>query len=194
MGGVTVTFLPGGYLAPLLYVSGGQINAVVPYQVAGIGSLSVEVKFLGQSSNAFPLTLASTAPGIFTYPGSEQAAVYQYAPNGIGSYNNSSTPATAGWTIVLYVTGEGGLAPPATTGSVTASTPPYPVPAAGAPTVLFNNNTPATISFYGEAPGFISGLMQLNVVVPAGAGTGAVPVTVTIGGNSTQAGVTVQLQ
>jgi uncharacterized protein (TIGR03437 family) len=36
--------------------------------------------------------------------------------------------------------------------------------------------------------------MQINVVVPSGAGTGAVPVTVTIGGNSTQAGVTVQLQ
>ena len=199
MGGVTVTFLPGGYLAPLLYVGAGQINTVVPYEVgvAKISNLSVEVKFLGQSSNAFPLTLASTAPGIFTYPSSQQAAVYQYDPKGNGSYNNASTPATAGWTIVLYVTGEGGLIPPATTGSVTvaASTPPYtPTPAAGAPTVLFNNNTPATLSFYGEAPTFVSGLMQLNVVVPAGAGTGAVPVTVTIGGNSTQAGVTVYLQ
>jgi uncharacterized protein (TIGR03437 family) len=197
LGGVTVTFLPGGYLAPLLYVGAGQINAVVPYQVAGIGSLSVEVKFLGQSSNAFPLTLASTAPGIFTYAGSQQAAAYQYSPQGIGSYNASSTPATAGWILVLYVTGEGVVVPPATTGSVTVASgnpPSTPTPAAGAPTVLFNNKTPATLAFYGEAPGFVSGLMQLNVVVPPGAGTGAVPVTVTIGGNSTQAGVTVFLQ
>jgi uncharacterized protein (TIGR03437 family) len=36
--------------------------------------------------------------------------------------------------------------------------------------------------------------MQLNVVVPPGAGTGAVPITVTIGSNSSQAGVTVALQ
>jgi uncharacterized protein (TIGR03437 family) len=197
MGGVTVTFLPGGYLAPLLYVSAGQINAVVPYEVAKIGNLSVEVKFLGQTSNAFPLTLASTAPGIYTYPSSQQAAAYQYAPNGTGSYNASSTPATAGWTLLLYVTGEGVVVPPATDGAVTvaASAPPYtPQPAAGQPTVLFNNKTPATVSFYGEAPGFVSGLMQMNVVVPPNAGTGEVPVTVTIGGNSTQAGVIVYLQ
>ena len=156
-----------------------------------------EVKFLGQSSNAFPLTLAKTAPGIFTYPSSEQAAVIQYDTKGNFSYNASSTPATAGWTIVRYVTGEGVVVPPATDGAVTVATgnpPSTPTPAAGAPTVLFNNKTPATLSFYGEAPGFVSGLMQLNVVVPPGAGTGAVPVTVTIGGNSTQAGVTVYLQ
>jgi len=198
MGGVTVTFLPGGYLAPLLYVSAGQINAVVPYQVAGIGNLSVEVKFLGQSSNAFPVTLATTAPGIFTAAGGTgEAAINQYDPKGNESSNAASTPATAGWTIVLYLTGEGAVIPAAATGSVTvaASAPPYtPQPAAGQPTVLFNNSTPATISFYGEAPGFVSGLMQMNVVVPSGAGTGAVPVTVTIGGNSTQAGVTVYLQ
>ena len=92
------------------------------------------------------------------------------------------------------MTGEGAVIPAAATGAVTASTPPYPTPAAGAPTVLFNNKTPATLSFYGEAPGFVSGLMQLNVLVPPGAGTGPVPVTVTIGGNSTQASVTVVLQ
>jgi len=197
MGGVTVTFHPGGFVAPLLYVSSSQINAVVPYQMAGISSFSVEVTFLGQTSNAFPLTLASTAPGIFTYAGAEQAAAIQYDPKGNFSYNASSTPATAGWTIVLYVTGEGVVVPSANTGAVTvaASTPPYTaVPAAGAPTVLFNNNTPATVSFYGEAPGLVSGVMQLNVVVPPGAGTGAVPITVTIGSNSSQAGVTVALQ
>ena len=194
MGGVTVTFHPGGFLAPLLYVSSSQINAVVPYQMAGISSFSVEVTFLGQTSNAFQLTLASTAPGIFTYAGAEQAAAIQYDPKGNFSYNASSTPATAGWTIVLYVTGEGVVVPSANTGGVTASTPPYATPAAGAPTVLFNNKTPATVSFYGEAPGLVSGVMQLNVIVPPGAGTGAVPITVTIGSNSSQAGVTVALQ
>jgi uncharacterized protein (TIGR03437 family) len=199
MGGVTVVFSPGGYLAPLLYVSAGQINAVVPYEVgvAKISSFSVEVKFLGQSSNAFSLTLASTAPGIFTYPSSQQAAVYQYDPKGNESPNASSTPATAGWTLVLYLTGEGAVVPAAATGSVTVATgtpPSTPKPAAGAPNVLFNNTTPATLSFYGEAPGYVSGLMQLNVVVPPNAGTGAVPITVTIGGNSSQAGVIVYLQ
>lgn len=197
MGGVQVFFLPGNFAAPLLYVSGSQINAVVPYQVAGIGNLSVEVKYLGQTSNAFPLTVATTSPGLFSAVGSTQAAAYQYDTQGNGSYNSAATPAKAGWTLVLYVTGEGVVVPAATSGGVTqfnsSANPPVPVPAAGAPTVRIGPQ-PATVSFYGEAPGFVSGLMQLNVVVPAGAGTGAVPVVVTVGGNSTQAGTTVALQ
>jgi uncharacterized protein (TIGR03437 family) len=196
MGGVQVFFLPGNYPAPLLYVGSGQINAVVPYQMAGIASFSVEVQYLQQKSNAFSLTLATTAPGIFTAAGSEQAAAYQYDTQGNFSYNTAATPAKAGWTIVFYVTGEGVVVPAANTGAVTvaASAPPYtPVPAAGAPSVRIGTQ-PATVSFYGEAPNFVSGLMQLNVVVPSGAGTGAVPIVVTVGNNSSQAGVTVALQ
>ena len=38
------------------------------------------------------------------------------------------------------------------------------------------------------------GLLQLNVTIPAGSTTGtAVPVTVTIGGNATQANVTLAI-
>jgi len=51
---------------------------------------------------------------------------------------------------------------------------------------------PTNVNFYaGPIPGSILGLLQINAVVPVGASTGvAVPVVVTIGGNSTQAGVT----
>jgi len=94
---------------------------------------------------------------------------------------------------VLYVTGEGVVIPAAATGSVTASSTQTPVPAAGKPNVIIGTQ-PATLSFYGEAPTFVSGLMQLNVIVPPGAGTGAVPISITIGGHSTQSGATVYLQ
>lgn len=195
MGGVTVTFLPSGFQAPLLYVSATQINAVVPYEVANTGGLSVEIKYSGQTSNAFPLGLAAMAPGLFaTNGGTGLAAAYQLDTQGNFSYN-AVTPAKVGWTIVLYMTGEGVVTPAAATGAVTvakSTTPPVPVPAK-APTVLIGNQ-PATVSFYGEAPGLVSGVLQLNVVVPPGAGTGLQPIVITLGNQSTQTGVTVSLQ
>src|ERR1035441_5079726 len=66
MGGVQVIFQPGGFAAPLTYVSSAQVNCLVPYEILGGGSVQVEVKYLGQKSNAVALQYASTEPGIFT--------------------------------------------------------------------------------------------------------------------------------
>jgi uncharacterized protein (TIGR03437 family) len=199
LGGVQVKFVPGEVPAPLLYVSDGQINAVVPYGVAGIAGLSVEVLYLGQTSNLFPVTLTATAPGIFTdSSGTGQAAALQY--DNLGNYQNynvAAAPAKAGWTLVLFLTGEGQVSPQVASGTVTVYNslvnPPVPVPVAGAPTVHIGGQ-PATVSFYGEAPGDVSGVLQINVTVPAGPLTGAVPISVSIGTQTTQANVTVSLQ
>jgi uncharacterized protein (TIGR03437 family) len=52
-------------------------------------------------------------------------------------------------------------------------------------------DTTNTNYYAGPIPGSMIGLLQINAVVPTGASTGvAVPVVITIGGNSTQAGVT----
>jgi uncharacterized protein (TIGR03437 family) len=40
----------------------------------------------------------------------------------------------------------------------------------------------------------VEGIIQMNVQVPANAPSGNVPVTVIIGGNSTQSGVTISVQ
>jgi len=40
----------------------------------------------------------------------------------------------------------------------------------------------------------VEGILQLNVLVPAASRSGTVPIMVTIGGNSTQSGVTVSVQ
>jgi len=198
LGGVQVFFLPGEEPAPLLFVDESQINAIVPYTVAGISSLAVEVKYLGQTSNDFPVSLATTFPGLFTAndSGTGQAAADQVSPQGVFSQNLPAAPASAGWTLVLYLTGEGSLNTAVTAGTVTAynpnANPPVPVPLVK-PNVLIGNQ-PANVTFYGEAPGLVSGVLQINVVVPAGAGTGPVPVSVSMGNNSSQAGVTVYLQ
>jgi uncharacterized protein (TIGR03437 family) len=197
MGGVQVFFLPGSVPAPLLSVSSGQINAVAPYQIAGVSNLSVEVKYLGQSSNAFPVTGTSTAPGIFTAnsSGTGPAAVLQYNPQGVyEGVNTPSNPATKGWYLVIYMTGEGVVNPAATTGAVTqvSATPPTTPQPFFVPIVAIGSQ-PATVAYYGEAAGLVSGVLQINAIVPPAAPTGAVSLSVTLGTASSQAGVTVYL-
>ena len=196
MGGVQVKFLPGGYLAPLIFVNAGQINAVVPYEVSGLSSTSIEVLYLNQTSNAFPVNVAATVPGIFTVSGGTgQAAAVQYDASGTyQGVNRASNPASKGWYLIIYMTGEGVVNPAAATGSVTKPVSPIPQPYY-VPTVLIGGQ-PATVpaGAYGETSGLVSGVLQVNAIVPAGAGTGPVSLSVSLGTASAQAGVTVYLQ
>jgi len=199
MGGVQVVFLPIGVPAPLIFVSAGQINAIVPYQAAGIANLSVEVRYSGLTSNAWPITTARVAPGVFTAlsSGTGPAATVQYDAKGnYQGVNSATNPAQRGWIVAIYMTGEGVVTPAATTGAVTqvSATPPYiPVPAAGAPSVLIGGQ-PASVIGYGEVAGLVSGVLQVNAVVPQTVSSGAQPVAVTLGAGSSQTGVTVAIQ
>jgi uncharacterized protein (TIGR03437 family) len=59
---------------------------------------------------------------------------------------------------------------------------------------------PATVVFDGEAPGIIAGVLQLNVLVPTTGltptttGGNAYAVSVTIGSNTSQTGLTASIQ
>jgi uncharacterized protein (TIGR03437 family) len=185
-----VQVLVNGFPAPVLYVSAGQINAIVPYEIAGFLNPTVLVKFLGQSSNGFVVTAAATAAGIFTTNGSGSGpgAIL----NSDLSVNSASNAAARGSEIVIYMTGEGQTSPAGVDGKVT--TAPYPAPLL--PIAVTIGGAPATVAFMGEAPGLVSGVLQLNVIVPNNlTTTGAVPVSVTFGTTSTsQGGVTVNIR
>jgi uncharacterized protein (TIGR03437 family) len=195
MGGVQVIFQPGGIAAPLTYVSSTQINALVPYEVLGSASGQVQVRYLGQTSNPMTLQYAATQPGIFTAlgTGSGLASVQQYDEQGAyQGQNSSSNPAKAGWYLTLYVTGEGIIPAPAVTGKVTASAGVLPL--MGPPKLLIDN-LQSTITYFGEAAGFVSGLMQVNAIVPAGVHTAqAVPVMLSMNGTNSQSGVVIYIQ
>jgi uncharacterized protein (TIGR03437 family) len=53
---------------------------------------------------------------------------------------------------------------------------------------------PALVEFAGEAPGVVSGVLQVNVQIPANTPTGDVPISVSVGTSSSQPGVTVSVQ
>jgi uncharacterized protein (TIGR03437 family) len=94
------------------------------------------------------------------------------------------------------MTGEGETSPAGVTGKVTTVAAP-PQPLTPVPLLQISvtvGGQPANYSFAGEAPGFVSGVLQLNVITPTNVAAGDQPIVVTIGGNQSQQGVTVSLR
>ncbi len=191
LGGVQV--LISGFAAPMIYASASQVSCVVPYELALFTSATVLVKYQGQSSNGVFMNMATTAPGLFTLnsSGTGPGAIL----NSNSSVNGPSNPATRGDTVVVYLTGEGQTSPAGVTGKVTtvSSTPPL-TPAPLLPISITVGGQPANYSFAGEAPGFVSGVLQLNVITPTNVPAGDQEILVTIGGNQSLHGVTVSLK
>jgi uncharacterized protein (TIGR03437 family) len=96
----------------------------------------------------------------------------------------------------MFLTGEGQTNPPSVTGAITTATlpPPQVTPAPPLPIQARINGQPALYMYAGEAPSMVAGVMQLNVQIPANAPSGNLSITVSIGGNVSQNGVTVSVQ
>ena len=92
---------------------------------------------------------------------------------------------------MLYATGGGLTNPTSASGSLTPATPlvnRLPV------TVTIAGRTVETL-YAGSAPGLVTGLLQINVLLPADLPVGpAVPVVVTINGVASSSGTTVSIE
>jgi uncharacterized protein (TIGR03437 family) len=187
-GGASVLF--NGMEAPMIYAWAGQVAAVAPFALQGQSSAQVQVSYLGTISNTITLPVVGSLPGIFSYDasGAGEGAIL----NEDSSVNSAANPAARKSVIQIYATG-GGAMPGAVEG--TLAQPPYvQLPATQTVSVRVDGIT-AEVQYAGEAPGIIVGVLQINVVVPAGVTPGsAVPVDVTIGGATSKAGVTVAVK
>ncbi len=192
IGGVQVLF--NGIPAPMIYASSTQVSAVVPYEMAPVANPSVWIKYLGQTSNAYQLTTTTTAPGLFTQnaSGSGPGAIL----NQDNSVNGPGNQAAKGSIVQVYLTGEGQTSPPSVTGAITTATlpPPQVTPVPLLAVGVTVNGQPALYVYAVEAPGLVAGMMQLNVQIPSNAPSGDLPITVSIGGNVSQNGVTVSVR
>jgi trimeric autotransporter adhesin len=195
LAGVQVLFdnIPG---TPI-FVSANQIDVSVPYEINGRQSTTMVVMYNGVASAPFQLTVAAAAPGLFTdnSSGQGQVAATNQDHSVNGATGSGFEPAPRGTVIALYATGGGQTTPVSTTGSVT----PIPTNASGLlniPNVTATiGGLPATVQFAGEAPGFVTGVNQINVTIPEGVTPGpAVPVTITIGNVTSPAGTTIAVQ
>ena len=182
-----VSVLVGNRLAPLFFVSNGQINAMIPFETVG-NSVNVSV-VAGANSQSTPVTLqlGSSAPRIFMVPNTDQGAIQN------GSRNNvlvdAANPAQAGDVLVIFGTGLGAVTNSPASG-VAASGNPLST-TIEVPTVTIGGQA-AVVEFSGLTSGFV-GLYQVNARVPGGLPPGRVPVVIsTSAGSSNQAMISVQ--
>src|ERR1700722_295546 len=101
-------------LVPLLYVSSGQINLLVPPdQVAG--DVQVHVVRQGVSGPKETITLVNAAPALFPSP-DNYALAQDYSANNATA--TAAAPAQPGDLIVLYASGLGSTQPNSQTGEI----------------------------------------------------------------------------
>ena len=168
LGGVSATV--NGVTAPLYYVSPGQIDVQIPYET-GAGTAVLAIDNNGQIAT-LAFTVAETAPGLFASAVSNSTGL-------------PVSSATAGKTLLLFMTGEGDVTPTLATGA----TPPvennasfYPKPRL--PVVVTVGGVQASVSFQG-IPAGLTGVTQIDFAIPANAPTGPQQVVVTVGGVAT---------
>ncbi|MGO9096393.1 MAG: hypothetical protein ACLQGV_14380 [Bryobacteraceae bacterium] len=172
VGGTSVAI--NGIPAPLFFVSPGQVNAQVPFEVAP-GNALAEV-----SSPAgvilIPMKIQTAGPGIFTIngQGTGDAAILDAV-----TFRQiaAADPALAGEWIQLYGTGLGAVNPAATSGAV----PPSPPPQTNTPVQALIDSAPLDAAWAGLAPGWV-GLYAVNVQLPANLAPGSHQLQLSMGG------------
>jgi uncharacterized protein (TIGR03437 family) len=185
LGGVKVTF--NNIAAPLNYVSGGQINAQMPFELTGSSTAQVVVTNNGTASAPQSLQVASIAPGIFSLTAGQAVAYgntnYLFAAPAGSIPGLTTQPAKIldPQTLVILATGLGPVMPPIADG-------------VGDPTIVHNTtstpvvlvgNVQAQVVFSGILPGF-PGVYQINIIIQAGTPTGnAIPLQIQMGGITT---------
>jgi len=174
LAGLTVSF--DGNPAPLLYVAAGQINAIVPFAVAGESTTLMRVSASGGAAFTVTLPVSTAAPAIFATSAAGQGAIL----NADLSVNAAGNPAARGSWIAIYATGAGLLSPAVADGAIVSATN---LPLSVAPVAVTIGGQAATVNYQGAAPGLVAGVMQINAQVPPSVTPGtAVPVTIGVGG------------
>jgi uncharacterized protein (TIGR03437 family) len=163
--GGTQAILAGEAL-PLFFTSSGQINAIIPYDIAPNATQQLIVQQNLAYSLPEPVTLAPAQPGVFTQDQSGMGigVIVVVQPDGTQFEIDSSHAATAGDALVIYCAGLGAVNPLVATGS---AAPTSSLAKTSNTVTVTIGNQPAQVLFAVLAPGF-AGLYQVNVLVPSG--------------------------
>ncbi len=174
----------GGKLLPLFFTSDGQLNTQAPFDLPVNTELSLIVRRGGALSTPETVTIAPSAPGMFTsnQRGTGQAAVVDVQGRLIAPGN----AAPSGGVAILFATGLGAVDQPVQAGFQAPGA--EPLARTTLPVSLTVGGVPAQVLYGGLAPGFV-GLYQINFLIPSGVTPGdAVPLVVSNGGAGSNPG------
>lgn len=176
--GVGEEVLFNGIPAGILYASPKQINAQVPWEIAGAAQVQVTPLNNGAAGAAITVAGAGATPGIFTATesGTGQGTIVPAGTHHIATPDN---PARRGQYATIYGTGLGLVTNQPITGG---QAPAAPLAQTMSLPVVTVGAVNAPVSWSGLTPGF-TGLYQINFLVPENAPAGsAIPVTVSLDG------------
>jgi uncharacterized protein (TIGR03437 family) len=172
-----------GYPAPLLSVSAGQINAIVPSAVKG-GDVELQVLRGGKQSAPFPVPLGPPTPSLFTLSGNQAAAI-----NADGTLNTNVNPARGGTVVSLFGTGGGPTVTPLPDGAVATEA----IWLSGA-VRIYVGGVEANVRYAGTAPGLVAAAVQFNIQLNPQTPKGKQPVVITIDGVESNGTATIFVQ
>ena len=161
-----------GYSLPIHFTSQGQVNVILPYQLAMNTSHQLIVMRGNTLSVPRTITVAPARPALFATnsQGFGQGHIYVSGAGGVLSLANAQNPATAGNVLVLYAAGLGSVDPPVAAGTAASYTELSRTVNEVTATI---GGVAARVEFAGLAPGFAAGLYQVNITVPNGITPGA---------------------
>jgi uncharacterized protein (TIGR03437 family) len=170
----------GMYEAPIFAVDNvngtQQINFQVPWEIAPLSTVLLQVTTSGASSLPVEVPVLAAQPGVIAY--NVGGVNYGVVLHSTFQLADTANPAAIGETLTVYCVDLGAVTPaladgaPGTGAEITVATPTATIGGANAP-----------VSFHGTAPGFVA-LYQVNVTVPQGLSSGNQPLVLTISGAS----------
>ena len=167
LGGVQITI--NGWVAPLLYVSSTQINAVAPIELAD-GAMGT-LHFVTDKVAAPDLRIVvdSGAPQVFRSADQSAAALNQD-----GTVNSSTNPAKAGSYVSIWATGTGAIS--GVDGRIASG-----VARSFCLCSITADGAFVNVTYAGAAPGLVNGAVQINFQIPS---SGASSFVLNAGGES----------
>lgn len=165
----------GGYPAPLLAVSSGQINAVVPYEVTALGQAVIEISRNGTIIYSWQMNLAPRNPApllhftldLFQAPAWQDIFNIYPVPladawNQDGTRNSATNPAQPGSAVTIFATGFGPPAgnPPPDGAPGDPQSPPF----TGIPVITPDGTLTGLAA---PVPGRTNAVLGLAVAIPA---------------------------
>jgi len=164
-----------GLPIPLLYVSPGQINAQLPFNVSGSATLTIHST--AGISNNYNFSVQQTAPSVFM-GGTGIAAIVRNDNNQLVTPTNPIHRKNKD-TVTIYLTGMGQTTPSIQAGQ---AAPANPLAAAAVQPAVTLGDSDLSVSYAGLVPSEV-GVYQINAAVPQGVPTGlSVPLVISQGG------------
>jgi uncharacterized protein (TIGR03437 family) len=158
--------LVDGIAVPMLYASQNKVTAVMPFNIAGLTMVNIEVEFKGKRTNPQLIPVVSAAPSLFTEGNKSSDPLVVF--NDDGSRNSSDNPASRGSAVIFTATGLGQTDPEVPEGKVNSDPLPKPV----LPIRLIIGGIEAHIESVRGVPGESPGIMQITARIPEAAAIG----------------------